>query len=83
MTTNKKHWYFAFANYVNPADNSLNKAEGTFSFTTNKINQSALERIKNDIQNVVKSNNPGLIINNFQLISLSYLGEMTDDEFNA
>ncbi|MDV7491374.1 hypothetical protein R4511_02050 [Acinetobacter baumannii] len=83
MSHKKKHWYFAYGTYENPIDNSLNKAEGTFSLDTNKINLSSLEKIKTDIKNSVLANDPQIVINNFQLISISYLGEMTSEEFNS
>lgn len=83
MFSEKKHWFFVYATYENLADNSLNKTDGEFSLPSNKVTKTLKEGIKNDLIAIVKSKNPEVIINNFQLISLSYLGEMTVDEFNS
>ncbi|MDX7880462.1 hypothetical protein [Acinetobacter nosocomialis] len=81
--SNLKHWYYVYGTYENSIENSLHKTEGSFSLESNKINKSSLELIKNDLKNMALADYPGITINNFQLISISYLGEMTPEEFNS
>ncbi|WP_157758095.1 hypothetical protein [Acinetobacter larvae] len=83
MHTNKKHWYLVYATYEDARNSSKHMAEGTFSLSSTNINKSMLAIIRTDLIKRVLEQNTDLEIENFKLHALSYLGEMTEQAFNA
>lgn len=79
----RQHWYFIYATYTDAADSSLGKIETTIGFDHKTINKRALQEIKNFVIKAVGDKYPEKIIEDFQLVSICYLGEMTSDEYNS
>ncbi|MEA1228776.1 hypothetical protein ODQ17_05315 [Acinetobacter sp. IRS14] len=55
---------------------------GTFGFHEKNISLPLLDSIKSMTLNDLTSKYPADIIRDYNIISLSYLGEMSDEEFN-
>lgn len=84
-STSKRHYYLAHCSFKNrnaghDIDQSVNS---DFTTSSNLLNKSSLENIKASILNKVVTENPNMDIYDFRLNSLSYLGEMTEEEFNS
>ncbi|HJE74367.1 hypothetical protein ABLU22_01375 [Acinetobacter lwoffii] len=85
MSDQKKHWYIVHGSFKNPnlehdLDQSFN---GDFSLSSSKITKSTLEKVRLSLVDFIKNNNPGVAVKDFRINSISYLGEMTQEEFNS
>lgn len=85
MNTQKKHFYithasFKDANQVNGIEQQYNS---TIDTDTNKITKSSLEEIRLHMVKDIETKWPNIRVKELRLNSLSYLGEMTHEEFNS
>lgn len=81
----KKHFYLVHGSFKNSnlghdIDQSFN---GDFSLDSTKITKSVLEKVRSSLEDFVKSNNPHIKVENFRINAISYLGEMTKEDFNS
>lgn len=85
MSSQKRHYFLTFATFKDhflPHDLSQ-EYKAVVDLNTNKITNSILEDIKLHILKDIETNFPNISVKNLQLNSLSYLGEMTPEEFNT
>lgn len=85
MSELKKHWFMVHGSFKNSVlghdiDQSYN---GDFSLNSSKITKSTIEKVRRAILDEIQNKNPQVKVENFRINSLSYLGEMTEEEFNS
>ena len=85
MSDQKKHFYLVHGSFKNPAlghdiDQSFN---GDINLSSTKITKSVLEEVRISLENYIQNKNPQIKVVNFRINSISYLGEMTKEEFNS
>jgi hypothetical protein len=85
MSTQKKHFYIAHASFKDShADHDFDQQyNSTIDLNTNRITKAILEKVRLYIVNEIETDYPELGVKEFRLNSLSYLGEMTIEEFNS
>lgn len=85
MNNQKKHWYIVHGSFKNPLlghdiDQSFN---GDFNLSSSKITKSTLDKVRLSLVDFIENNNPQVKVKDFRINSISYLGEMTEAEFNS
>ncbi|CAM86188.1 hypothetical protein KTJ63_02930 [Acinetobacter baumannii] len=85
MSNQKKHYYIAHAtfknaNLANDADQQYNT---TIDLDGNKLTKSFLKKLELHIVKDIESNWPNISVKDLRLNSISYLGEMTKEEFES
>lgn len=85
MADNQKLHYFMFtANYKERNnDFALQAFYGTFNLPNRNVTKKMLKQVEEQTLEAFKQSNPEDDIYDYRLVSLSYLGEMTSEEFNA
>jgi len=84
-TSQKTHYYLCHASYKDKkAGHNLDQdIRLDFSIPTNKITKSFLEGFTNQIQIETQKKYPEMEVYDVRINSVSYLGEMTEAEFNS
>ncbi|CAH1073595.1 hypothetical protein K5D27_09465 [Acinetobacter baumannii] len=85
MSNQKKHYYIAHASFKNSlaAHDIDQQYNSTIDLETNKLTKSILEKIRLHMVNNIETNYQNIGVKDFRLNSLSYLGEMTQEEFES
>lgn len=85
MSTEKRHFYIAHASFkeMNLSHDIDQQYNTTIDLNTNRITKALLEKIRLHMLNDIKNDFPNVSPTNFRLNSISYLGEMTKEEFES
>lgn len=85
MSSQKRHYFLLHASIRNPNDPQgiEQQYNSTINIETKQITSTLLEKIRLDVVSQIKVNWPEVVVEECRLNSLSYLGEMTPEEFNA
>lgn len=81
----KSHYYLCHASYKDKnAGHTFNQdIILDFSIPTNKITKSFLNNFTKDVHAATQKKHPEMDIYDVRINSVSYLGEMTEQEFNS
>lgn len=80
----KKHYYLVHATFTDSNNHNLSHDyDGTLCLKDTKVTKSVLDDIRNSITAHIQNQKPEIGISDFILTSVSYLGEMTEAEFNS
>lgn len=83
MNTPKRHYFLTYATLVDANTGVSMDATIKQGYNTKVINESALKYIETQIEAFVKSKDSSITPQNIEIRSVSYLGEMTEAEFNS
>ena len=84
-SSQKLHHYLCHANFKDQnSEINLNK-DMTFNFSlpTNKITKTFLNGLSETVRSILLEHHPTMNLYDIRINSISYLGEMTEEEFNS
>lgn len=80
----KQHYYLVHATFTDSNNHNLSHSyDGTLRLKDTKVTKSVLDNIRDSITANIQNQQPAIGISDFILTSVSYLGEMTEAEFNS
>ncbi|WP_065718154.1 hypothetical protein [Acinetobacter baumannii] len=83
MSTETFHYFLTYATFIDVTTGEIGNLTITQGYADNKITKSGLKFIASEIEKYVKSQDPSRVIKDIDIKSVSYLGEMTETEFNS
>ncbi|MDP9803238.1 hypothetical protein [Acinetobacter calcoaceticus] len=83
MSTQTFHYFLTYATFIDVNTGEIGNVTATQGYGDNRINKSGLKTIASEIEKFIKSQDPSRVVRDIKIISVSYLGEMTEAEFNS
>jgi len=82
MTSNLNHHYYVTASFLTK-QGQIAHFSMDIALDTNKLSLSKQKELKNACEQNFKLKNGGISYENFTITSISYLGEMTQEEYKS
>ncbi|WP_447505845.1 hypothetical protein [Acinetobacter pittii] len=83
MSAQKFHYFLIYATFIDGSTGEINNVSMKQGYGKREFNLTGLKFIESQVEAFAKSKNPSFIPQNIDIKSLSYLGEMTETEFNS